>query len=151
EELEMEMYRAGRYQHPLGLLLVELDNYHTICEEHGNNAGERVLAEIGKIMLDELRASDKASRWGENQFAILLVNTPKEKARTACNRLWRIISDKEFKSDSRSFHVAPGFSLISVSPQSKATLADLLKLASQALDRAKNSGGSEVIKFEEEI
>ncbi len=79
-QIKKEIERTNRYQHPLSLLLLDLDNFKKYNDTFGHIAGDRVLAKAGKILRSSLRKTDTAYRYGGEEFAILLPETMSSKA-----------------------------------------------------------------------
>ena len=72
EALVNEMDRLKRYDHPLSMLIADIDFFKNVNDEHGHNAGDQVLVTLAKVLQSSLRASDTLTRWGGEEFALLL-------------------------------------------------------------------------------
>lgn len=70
-----EMDRLRRYDHPLCLLLIDIDFFKKINDHHGHSAGDQVLVELASVVLSSLRVSDSLTRWGGEEFVVLCPNT----------------------------------------------------------------------------
>ena len=78
-KLKEEVNRANRQNHPLSLILLDLDNFKKYNDTYGHLAGDRILAQAGKIILSNIRENvDTAFRYGGDEFAIILVEADKE-------------------------------------------------------------------------
>jgi diguanylate cyclase (GGDEF)-like protein len=71
--LEAELERAGRYDHGLTLVFVDLDGFKEINDTYGHLEGDRVLHRVGSLASSMLRGSDVAGRMGGDEFAVLLL------------------------------------------------------------------------------
>ena len=87
QRLEEEVSRARRYGTPLCLVMVDLDRFKSINDEHGHPAGDEVLRAVGKLLLERCRAGEVASRYGGDEFAVLLPNTTLPGARAFARSL----------------------------------------------------------------
>ena len=85
--LEEEVTRAIRYQHPLSCLFIDADHFKQVNDIHGHGAGDAVLRELALRVTECLRASDIATRFGGEEFALLL---PQTNAAEAVNLAERI-------------------------------------------------------------
>ena len=71
-EAERAMHAIERHDQPLSLLLLDLDHFKDINDQYGHNAGDQVLAELARRLLEVLRKSDLPGRWGGEEFIALL-------------------------------------------------------------------------------
>ena len=74
-ELEAEVVRAGRYGHPLALVIGDVDDFKLINDTYGHPAGDQALCEVADTLRAGLRTSDAAFRLGGDEFALLLPET----------------------------------------------------------------------------
>jgi GGDEF domain-containing protein len=88
ERLNAEITRSRRYGLHLSLLMLDLDDFKKFNDEFGHQAGDRVLAEVGRIMREQLRKDvDIPCRYGGEEFAVILPHTPSPGAETVGRRL----------------------------------------------------------------
>jgi len=86
-ELEAEVERAGRYGHPLALVIGDVDDFKLINDTYGHPAGDQALCEVADTLRAGLRTSDAAFRLGGDEFALLLPETTREEASGVVRRL----------------------------------------------------------------
>lgn len=84
--LARECRRAERYGTPFSLVLLDLDRFKQFNDRHGHDAGNRLLAGVGRAISEEVRASDVAARFGGEEFA-LVISGPEADAATAAHRV----------------------------------------------------------------
>jgi diguanylate cyclase (GGDEF)-like protein len=90
ERLEAECARARRYELPLSLLMIDIDDFKAVNDRFGHPGGDLVLTEVGRILNSQLRRNvDLAARYGGEEFVVLLPNTPQDGARVVGDRLLR--------------------------------------------------------------
>jgi diguanylate cyclase (GGDEF)-like protein len=94
EQLARELRHAERQEASLGLLMIDLDHFKAINDAHGHEAGDRVLAELGRLLQQGVRSEDVVARYGGEEFTVLLPETDlgeavwvAEKLRQVCRRL----------------------------------------------------------------
>jgi diguanylate cyclase (GGDEF)-like protein len=88
--LASEMARAQRYNHPLAVLMLDLDGFKQINDRHGHAAGDIVLREFSSRLRSAIRGSDTAMRMGGDEFLVLLPGTRPEEVRHLLRRLERV-------------------------------------------------------------
>jgi len=101
-QLESEVVRATRFGHPVSLIFFDLDHFKQVNDHHGHQAGSRVLAEIGRLLLGTLRSTDVPVRYGGDEFVILLPETSKDQAMECAKRLrgeisrWKFLAEETY-------------------------------------------------------
>ncbi len=136
QHLQDEIDRGRRYQQSFAIAMIDVDHFKMINDALGHPVGDRVLADMGRLLRKLGRASDLLARYGGEEFAILMPMADAEHAVMAAERLRTAISD----------HIFPRRKKLSVSiglacfPADGANGADLLKRADSALYEAKRNG-----------
>lgn len=87
EELERELARSRRSEHPLVVAGVDLDGFKRVNDTHGHARGDEVLIEVRKVCNSVLRRADRVGRLGGDEFLIILPEESADGARTALERL----------------------------------------------------------------
>jgi diguanylate cyclase (GGDEF)-like protein len=86
-QLELEVDRSVRYQHPLSMLLIDIDHFKDFNDAFGHLEGDKVLVRFSQILKSCLRANDSAYRYGGEEFTVILPETGAEEARTVAQRI----------------------------------------------------------------
>ncbi|NGX15863.1 diguanylate cyclase [Wenzhouxiangella sp. XN24] len=94
--LEAEIHRALRFGHPLSLVMFDIDHFKLVNDNFGHQAGDRVLTEFAACIRSGLRKSDSLTRWGGEEFIVLMPNTPGSAARTAAERFRKMVAAQDF-------------------------------------------------------
>ncbi len=87
KSLAREIERCKRYNNPLAVLWIDLDDFKKINDSFGHLAGDKVLQQTARILERNLRSVDTVTRYGGDEFVVLLPNTSKEEAEKARQRI----------------------------------------------------------------
>jgi two-component system cell cycle response regulator len=87
DQLRTEIERANRYNRPLSLLLLDIDNFKHYNDTYGHLEGNGVLAKLGKVIQESLRQTDSAYRYGGEEFTMILPETKGEEAVSVAERM----------------------------------------------------------------
>lgn len=98
EQLEILASDPDVVNHPLSMVLIDIDNLENINESHGINAGDKIIQSLAKIITHTIRHTDFAGRFGGEEFLLLLPDTNKEGASVLTERIMTILSEKQFDS-----------------------------------------------------
>ena len=93
EEVARQISLAQRHAQEFSLILLDLDHFKLVNDQHGHQVGDRVLIEIAALLRQTLRNSDTAGRWGGEEFLIVLPQTSVESARKVADKLrqhWQV-------------------------------------------------------------
>jgi diguanylate cyclase (GGDEF)-like protein len=132
--LARELLRAARSGQPLSLVMLDIDHFKQVNDTHGHHAGDTVLQRVGRQLSEECRSSDLVSRYGGEEFAILLPETDIEQAYALAERLRVAIA-----IDADDFRVTASFGVASC-PDHGSGPAELVQAADAALYRSKRLG-----------
>ena len=83
-QLELEIDRSNRYQHPLTLLLLDIDHFKEYNDKFGHLEGDKVLVGFSRIITSCLRTNDSAYRYGGEEFTVILPETAGEESENGC-------------------------------------------------------------------
>lgn len=148
--LKREFAITKRYNTPLSCLMVDVDHFKRINDLYGHDAGDRVLCGVASRLTARLREVDTAARFGGEEFAILLPQTPKQGALVVAERMAALVRREHFEfedgsaSVTVSVGVAEGNDVTGNSPET------LVKAADSALYLAKSRGRDQVVMYNPE-
>ena len=109
ESLLKELKRAKRYNHPFGLILVDIDNFKVVNDSYGHLVGDKVLKELASILTHYTREIDICGRWGGEEFMIICPETNYEGIGKLAELLRHKVESNEFehvKTVTASFGIA---------------------------------------------
>jgi diguanylate cyclase (GGDEF)-like protein len=112
ERLAEEIGRHQRHGREFSLVLLDLDGFKAINERHGHLEGDRLLAEVGAALRDEVRAEDSVFRQGGDEFAVIVPEANAEEAEEVARRLRGRVVHRGFGNDQeRPISAATGFAM----------------------------------------
>ena len=142
EMLEVEIRRARRYGRPLSLLLFDIDKFKNFNDTYGHIEGDRALSRIARTVLDSIRNTDTAFRYGGEEFTVLMPETDEEEAFRVGQRVCDSVRDLVHRANGESVHLTISVGITQVVPGED--LADMVKRVDQAMYTAKRAGGDQV-------
>lgn len=139
EHLATAMGNAKTHQHLMGLMIIDIDQFEDVLENHGNGVADKLLKGFAQRLKYCLRSGDLVARWGEDQFTVLLpeINQLKDIAKIA-QRLSQNL-EQPFDIEEKPIQVKSSIG-IALYPQDGEDSPVLLKNADSALSRTKMQG-----------
>ena len=145
ETLLAEFQRSLRYKTPFSVILLDIDHFKSVNDTHGHPMGDRVLRNVANILGALIRNTDHASRYGGEEFALLLPQTKAEGARRLGERLRLQLENSRHQSDEATLNVTASFGVAAFDLERPVEdPAALMKLADTALYQAKEQGRNRV-------
>jgi diguanylate cyclase (GGDEF)-like protein len=95
EVLTREVERSRRSQRPVALVLLDIDNFKGVNDQHGHQQGDAVLREVAQAIQRSSRATDEPARYGGEELAVVLPDTDLEGARVAAEKMRRAVEALE--------------------------------------------------------
>ena len=146
--LEEEVSRYRRFNHPVSVVLLDLDAVKSVNDELGHAAGDETLRGMAEILLRHSRGINVICRYGGDEFAVLLVETSKAGARLYADRIRYVLSSHQFAHRRR---VTASFGIASLPEDVAPTADDLIQAADEALYAAKRAGKNRVSVHEDVV
>lgn len=146
QTLERECRRARRTGQPLSLLMIDIDHFKLLNDHLGHQAGDDCLKRIASILGGELlRPGDFAARYGGEEFVVILPITPIDGAEVVAARLIAAVDGLAIPNPKSPFgSVTLSVGLASINENKDICPDDLVRIADQALYRAKNEGRNRI-------
>jgi diguanylate cyclase (GGDEF)-like protein len=139
--LGKEVERAKRFEHQLSVMMLDLDDFKEINDTHGHLQGDRVLREVGRILISESREIDEPARYGGEEFAIALPETGIDGAVEVGERIRKRLDGMRISLDGRKGEITIRASVgVAGTPDQPLDVQTLIQAADQALYQAKRGG-----------
>ena len=151
DRIDAEFSRARRYNQPLSCLLVDIDFFKVINDMYGYDWGDVLLKRIAEMLKNLIRKEDILARYGDEEFIVILPNTPEENAFIFAERFRRDIEKMEFipagEQERHVITVSGGISSYPFIANDEPNLNNLVRYAEHALYNAKKRGKNKIVQF----
>ncbi len=134
-----------RSQHPMTIVMADIDHFKQINDQYGHPTGDFVLYELAKLMQDEMRKEDLLARYGGEEFIMLLRNTDRRAAMLWAERMREKVEQYRFNNGYSSLKATLSIGLFSSENARIRSLEEMILKADQALYYAKKSGRNRVV------
>jgi diguanylate cyclase (GGDEF)-like protein len=152
ERLAEEVNRSKRYDHPMSFLMIDIDDFKLYNDRNGHQAGDLALQMTAQALKGALRSADVASRYGGEEFCILLPQTSLQEAGVIAERIREKIEQTSYphaKSQPLgAVTISIGMSMFSASVS---TAEQIIWAADRALYEAKSKGKNQIRFFQDPV
>jgi two-component system, cell cycle response regulator len=146
DRFAVELSRARRYGKQLTIAVIDADRFKSLNDTHGHLAGDLVLRRISAILRDSFRQSDTASRYGGEEFVVILPETDIETAQRKLESLRELVANTSIALGTRGEMVQVTISAgLASFPQDGKDAAELFALADERMFQAKKEGRNRVV------
>jgi diguanylate cyclase (GGDEF)-like protein len=141
--LDMEQTRSGRHGYPMSLLMLDVDHFKAINDQFGHAMGDRVLASLGRLLVNQLRNIDFVGRWGGEEFVAVLSGADERSAHVIAERIRSAVEKMEVSDEKRgAIPVRVSIGIACLQPND--ATRDLIERADRAMYQAKSTGRNRV-------
>lgn len=145
EELDEEIARHSRSQTPLSCLMLDIDNFKSINDKYGHQAGDAALASFARLVSHCLRSYDIMCRYGGEEFMILLPETNAQDAQKAAERIRETVAATPIIFEDATILITVSIGVAGVDKIKSEKADHFIRLADAALYRAKREGRNRVV------
>ncbi len=148
--MKEEVDRCRRYAHDLACMMIDIDHFKQVNDRFGHAVGDRVLREVASVLSKDLRASDILSRFGGEEFVLLLPETDIARGIVIAERQRNDIAELEFdvgEPKPLTITASIGVTSLETGASDAAPERWLLENADRALYQAKHSGRNKVVAY----
>ena len=143
DTLEREFLRASRYKNNLSFAIIDVDFFKKVNDTYGHSTGDYVLKEVAYLILQNLRKTDMVFRYGGEEFAVIITETPKEKAIVPLERLRKAVEEYPFSYNGQDIKITISIGISEVC-ENITTVHQLFDDADRALYKAKENGRNQI-------
>ena len=140
---DYEVARANRLGHPIAVAMIDLDDFKRINDTYSHQVGDEVLKEVARICRENIRNIDIISRYGGDEFVVIMPTTDQESALHVSRRLQKIMENNPIIVNGDTFiaRFSMGLTVHTLNPPA---LDELFAQADEAMYAAKNSGKNRI-------
>jgi len=142
--LEEETDRATRFDRRLSLVLLDLDHFKSVNDQHGHPAGDAVLKEIARRIQAEVREVDRVARYGGEELAVVLIELNHPAAMAVAERLLAVVRQAPVPLEDGGTLAVTASAGVATLPDAAGTVRELIERADRALYAAKLAGRDRV-------
>lgn len=143
EKFEFAIKKYSKKQTHFSLVMGDIDYFKTINDTFGHDCGDHVLVKVSKIFKENLRMKDVVSRYGGEEFVILLPGVDFNYSLSIIERLRAMIENEIFEFNNKVFHITMSFGLLNFSDN--LSFSECISIADKALYKAKAKGRNSIV------
>ena len=133
-----EVLRSNRYNTSVSLIFMDIDHFKAVNDNFGHLVGSRLLVEMGQLLIKHLRELDIVTRYGGDEFVIILPQTPPQKAAKTAERIRQTVEQHVFlKKEGHNLKLTASFGVASY-PENAGSREELIRLADEAMYKVKH-------------
>lgn len=147
-QLDLEVKRSDRRNDQFALLMVDIDHFKALNDDHGHQVGDAVLRQVTSLLVKDMREVDTVARYGGEEFVIILPEAKEEEAVSVAQRLRRAVQNADFQIEGLNGHKKLTISIgIAVYRRDAEGRQKLIECADAALYAAKSRGRNQVLTY----
>jgi len=144
--LEEEWDRSVRFKRPFTLVMVDIDHFKRINDQHGHQTGDEILRHVASLLSGQVRNVDRVARYGGEEFALMMVETDRKSAVESVQRLGLLLAETPCVVPIIDLTIEVTLSAgVATSLEDAGSASDLVAAADKALYAAKAAGRNRIV------
>lgn len=143
-EIDREVERANRYGRTISGMMIDIDDFKKVNDEHGHLAGDELLIQLADVLVRNIRKVDILGRYAGDEFFVILPETELEASRIVADRIQRNVAAHAFRFKKMPLSVTVSIGLFSFPASQKFNIETFINQADQMLLGAKRAGKNQV-------
>lgn len=144
ESLKREVCRSKRSTETITVAMIDIDHFKSVNDTYGHLVGDEVLREFGKRIESVCREDDMLSRFGGEEFCLVLSATSAAEAESMLEQCRTVIADTQFNTTAGGVPITASFGFVCVDPGMSLSINEILEAADTMLYQAKETGRNRV-------
>ncbi len=144
EMLKLKYMESKRYNFPLSLIMIDIDDFKDINDTYGHLAGDYVLKKVAELIKKSVRNVDIVARYGGDEFVVILPHADLESAKKVAERIQKNIHNYEFWYELNPIKISVSIGISSIDKEIIKDEKELLKFADNALYEVKKRGKAKI-------
>ena len=138
---------AAESKNPFSLVMMDIDKFKELNDTHGHQCGDAALRHVVHLMQGALRKNDRVYRYGGEEFAVLLMETPPERAAEITELMRTSIENTPLPWENQQIPITASFGVCYIDsiPKGEDAVSHIIEIADKCLYQAKNSGRNKVV------
>ena len=142
--LDREVTRSQRHRRPVSVLMLDIDKFKALNDEHGHLCGDFVLRELAECVQTMVRTEDLFARYGGEEFTLVLVEAGPDEAAEAAERVRVVVEANTFRFETTPIRLTVSIGAVTTTGGAEVTPTSLLRAADEKLYQAKLAGRNRV-------
>lgn len=144
EAADLEVERSARLQKPVSIVMLDIDYFKKVNDNYGHATGDLVITALATLLRKRIRKTDRAGRYGGEEFMLVLPDCSGEQAREIVNGILATFSQLKFACNGKYFNCTFSAGVASTSDYGFTHAAEVIEAADIALYQAKKAGRNQV-------
>ena len=150
--LEEEWDRSVRFKRPFSLVMIDIDHFKKINDQHGHQIGDEVLRHVASLLAGQVRNVDRVARYGGEEFVLLMVETDRKSAIEGIQRLGLLLAETPCYVPATDLTLPVTLSAgVATSLSDAGSASELVAAADKALYAATSQGRNRIVAADGEV